>query len=311
MNPLVSVIIPNYRHADFLARRIQSVLDQTVTNLQIIILDDASPDHSLTVIKQFSDPRISLHVNEKNSGNPFVQWNKGARLASGKYLWIAESDDWASPGFLENLLPRLENNPRAVLAYSQSLIIDENDHPFSDSSQLVQKLDSAHWQADHTASGVEECRRFLCAQNTIPNASAVLIRKETFDAVAGADESFRICGDWHLWIRLALRGELEYLHQPLNHWRTHPQTVRSGHLKTAIRVKEALAVMKLAFDQARPDPSTQRLARRKLWRYWLGHAPASLWPTRANQSIYASFRQLGLAPLSDTASVIKSIITRQ
>ena len=88
--PKVSVIIPNYNHAQFLEQRIQSVLDQTYQDFEIIYLDDASTDNSNEVFAKFANnSRIRAIYNQTNSGSPFKQWNKGIRLAQGEYVWIA------------------------------------------------------------------------------------------------------------------------------------------------------------------------------------------------------------------------------
>ena len=90
--PKVSVIIPNYNHAQFLEQRVESVLNQTFQDFEIIFLDDASTDNSKEVFSKYSNhPKIS-HVifNETNSGSPFKQWNKGFGLSTGEYIWIAE-----------------------------------------------------------------------------------------------------------------------------------------------------------------------------------------------------------------------------
>jgi len=125
--PKVSVIIPNYNHDRFLTKRIQTILDQTFQDFEIIYLDDASTDESDAAIAPFL-PRLT-HVikNETNSGSPFKQWNKGARLAKGEYLWIAESDDYADKHFLERLVDILDRHPNVGLAYCQSWGVDEGD----------------------------------------------------------------------------------------------------------------------------------------------------------------------------------------
>src|SRR5690242_21921320 len=89
--PTVSVIIPNYNHARYLPRRIESVLRQSYQDFELILMDDASTDDSREVLSLYlSDPRVRVQFNEVNSGSPFKQWNKGVKLARGKYVWIAE-----------------------------------------------------------------------------------------------------------------------------------------------------------------------------------------------------------------------------
>ena len=124
---LVSVIIPNYNHANYLDERIQSVLNQTYRNFEVIILDDRSTDNSLEVIDKYKDnPHVScVVVNEENGGSPFAQWKKGLSMAKGDVVWIAESDDSCDCSFLENLLDfYIEYG--LVMAFSLSRRIDTN-----------------------------------------------------------------------------------------------------------------------------------------------------------------------------------------
>src|ERR1700738_1634065 len=110
--PRVSVIVPNYNHARFLRRRMESVLRQTYRDFEVILLDDCSTDESRSILSEYAgDPRVRLEFNEKNSGSPFKQWNKGVALASGEYGWIAESDDYADERLLERLVAVLDHEP--------------------------------------------------------------------------------------------------------------------------------------------------------------------------------------------------------
>src|SRR5215469_17881071 len=103
--PRVSVVVPNYNHAQFLPKRIDSILGQSFQDFEVILLDDCSTDDSRSILSQYSaPPRVRLEFNQTNSGSPFKQWNKGVRLANGKYIWIAESDDYADERLLERLL---------------------------------------------------------------------------------------------------------------------------------------------------------------------------------------------------------------
>lgn len=96
-NPFISVVIPNYCHSKYLTQRIESVLNQTYQNFEVIILDDCSPDNGLSrfVIEKFRDNfRVSYIIyNEENTGNTFMQKEKGIRVAKGDLCWIAKSDD--------------------------------------------------------------------------------------------------------------------------------------------------------------------------------------------------------------------------
>ena len=107
-SPLVSVIVPNFNHARFLSQRIDSILGQSYKNIELLLLDDASTDDSMTVIEHYHATHPSLVRvlrNEFNSGNVFRQWRKGIAAANGDLIWICESDDFAEPDFLERLVP--------------------------------------------------------------------------------------------------------------------------------------------------------------------------------------------------------------
>jgi glycosyltransferase involved in cell wall biosynthesis len=113
--PTVSVIVPNYNHARYLRQRIDSVLGQTYRDFEVILLDDCSTDESRSIISEYENhPKVRIELNDKNSGSPFKQWNKGVRLAHGKYVWIAESDDYADERLLERLVSMLEEGPRVT-----------------------------------------------------------------------------------------------------------------------------------------------------------------------------------------------------
>src|SRR5580692_901090 len=171
MPPTVSVIVPNYNHAQFLSQRLESILAQTYTDYELIVLDDASSDGSREVIEDYAK-RYPMRVvfNEKNSGNPFKQWKKGAGLAAGKYLWIAESDDYADSRFLGIMVGRLDANPAAGIICCDSYIVDEFGNKQERSHEWNRGLDAARWQKDFVAEGKEECVGFLSQRNTIPNA---------------------------------------------------------------------------------------------------------------------------------------------
>ncbi len=222
----VSVVVPNYNHERFLKQRLDSIFEQTRQPDEIILLDDGSTDGSRALLRSYSkDPRVRLDFNDTNSGSPFKQWIKGIEQATGDIVWIAESDDFASPIFLETLLERLMANPAAVLAYCQSWIVDESGLRGETMLSWTDAVSKGRWAVDFQASGVEECRRFMFQRATIPNASAVIFRREAFPKsrrilkiVRGLN--LRFTGDWLLWAAMAFTGEIEYCSQPLNYWRT-------------------------------------------------------------------------------------------
>jgi glycosyltransferase involved in cell wall biosynthesis len=230
--PKVSVVIPNFNHAQFLERRFKTVLDQTFQDFEIIYLDDGSTDNSAQVFARFSsDPRIRAVLNEANGGIPFKQWNKGVRLARGEYVWIAESDDYADSRFLARLVPVLDGNPGVGLVYCHSLLVDEGDTVRVWPTGL-------HWQEDFVNGGKDECRNYFLFGNAIPNASSVLIRRSIYEQAGYADESMKFCGDWLMWVNMLLISDLAFISEPLNYYRRHPGSVSSRIDNTAKSLEE-------------------------------------------------------------------------
>ena len=174
--PKVSIIVPNYNHSKYLSERIDSILQQSYDNYELILLDDCSTDNSRTIIESYKDnPHISQIVfNERNTGNTFIQWGKGISIARGEYIWIAESDDSCSNTFLSELVSLLDSNNKAVLAFSHTYLVDSegrhleiNWHRISDGKTLIH-------------NGRKFARLTMTKQNYISNASMVVFRRAAF-----------------------------------------------------------------------------------------------------------------------------------
>lgn len=229
MSPLVSVVVPSYNHDKFLKERIESILNQTFQDFELIILDDLSPDNSREIIETYrTHPKVSQIVyNEKNSGSTFFQWNKAIfDLAQGEFIWIAESDDVAALDFLEKLVPILKNDPNMVLAYSQSARMDSNGNITGSWKDWTNNLgDGSDFHKDFFMNGNDYIYKFLIHQNTIPNASAVLFRKKAYINAKGADIKQKTTGDWDLWIKLLLEGNIYFKCEELNYFRYHDTSV--------------------------------------------------------------------------------------
>ena len=229
MSPLVSVIIPSYNHEKFLKERIDSVLNQTFQDFELIILDDLSPDNSQEIIESYrAHPKVSQIIyNEKNSGSTFFQWNKAVlSLAKGEFIWIAESDDVADPKFLEVLVPMLQQHSEVVLAYSQSAKMDSEGKITGSWSEWTQDLVEGNYFNDSfQMNGQEYIEKFLIHKNTIPNASAVLFRRKTYAEIGGAVVDMKTNGDWDLWLKFLLLGDVYFHNQMLNKFRYHSTSV--------------------------------------------------------------------------------------
>lgn len=220
--PKVSVIVPNYNHANYLRQRIDSILNQTFQDFELILLDDCSTDNSVEILNEYAKhPKVTqLVCNETNSGSTFRQWNKGLALAQGEYIWIAESDDFANLDFLEVLLSKITKSQDVTLAYCASNLVDKEGVLLGNTYFYTTTLHENRWLTDFENEGKAECYKYLFCQNTIPNASAVLFSKNKYLQTSGGDSSFRLCGDWKLWFEMLMQeGNILYVAATLNSFR--------------------------------------------------------------------------------------------
>jgi glycosyltransferase involved in cell wall biosynthesis len=270
--PTVSVVVPNYNHAKFLRQRIESILVQTYPDFEVILLDDASTDGSKEILHEYaSHPKARLEFNEVNSGSPFKQWNKGVRMAQGKYVWMAESDDYADARFLERVVAALDGNPEAAFAYCRSYRVvagtiiagQENIRRWKKGELFEGTIaegsvrgfadynlpDPQRWTADFCVGGRELCAKYFALITPVPNASSVVFRKDVYERVGGADESLRLCGDWKLWAAMALEGKVAYVSEPLNYFRYHSNTARGRTERDGVAAKEFLHVSRWVLER--------------------------------------------------------------
>ena len=270
MFQLVSIIIPNYNHALYLPQRIESVLRQTYQNFELLLLDDCSPDNSREVIADYAarDPRIRVVFNEQNSGSTFKQWNKGIALAQGKYIWIAESDDYADTEFLETLVTRLEADAEIGLVYSDSWSIDEKNTIIGDWKLFYEELDATLWTKDFVRSGEELLNKFMSFRNIIPNASAVVIRKSIIQQIGLADETFRLNGDWVFWAKILASSKVAFVARPLNYFRQHSNNVRSKTITDGTALLELTRMLSVLDGFTKFEPYFFDIMLDKLHNIW-------------------------------------------
>lgn len=249
----VSVIVPNYNHSQFLELRLKSILGQTYQDFELIILDDYSNDGSKEIIERFSnDPRVSEIVyNDTNSGSTFSQWAKGIQLAHGKYIWIAESDDFAEPNFLEETTKVLDNDPEIVFVYTDSKRVNENSHELglwqTSKNDFFQ---TDRWSHNYIADGRTEVINHLLYTTTVKNASAVLFRRESLLEPNYLEiiRNFKNVGDLYTYINLALQGRIGYMHLPLNNYREHSNNITAVNQRSGILFRERFDCYRLALD---------------------------------------------------------------
>jgi glycosyltransferase involved in cell wall biosynthesis len=267
----VSVVVPNYNYGRYLRQRLESVWSQTYPVHEVILLDDASSDNSVAVIEELQRTaanRFRVVRNTVNSGSVSRQWLKGAELARGDLVWLAEADDFADAGFLAATV-RAFDNPEVVLSYCQSRQVDEPGVVMAETYlDYVSDVDPLLWQENYCRSGRVEIEEALSVKNTIPNVSAVLFRRDALVRVLRehVEEMARRrnVADWLCYIRLLSQGGfVSFTAASLNNHRRHTMSVTLGSSDRQ-HLEEISAMQQLAAEMVPVRP--ERLGAAKRWR---------------------------------------------
>jgi hypothetical protein len=232
----VSVIIPAYNQADYLATAVQSVLDQTYPHVEVIVVDDGSTDHTAQVAQSFTDPRVR-YVHQVNRGLSGAR-NTGIRHATGDFITYLDSDDEFLPRKVELCLDAFRVQPELGFVAGQSVPVNEQGQP------IGKLFDQA----------LPEPLPDLLLGNPL-HVGSVMVRREWQTRVGFFDESLRSYEDWDMWLRLALAGcEMGWIDEPVAYYRFHQaQMTRDGRQMTTA----TFAVLSKFFAQPDLPPAWQ------------------------------------------------------
>ena len=206
MNPSVSVVIPAYNHAAFVGEAIQSVLDQSYGDVEIVITDDGSTDRTVEVIRGFTDPRIALEVFEKNRGAS-VALNSAIRRARGEFICMLASDDCFLPGKLETQVRFLRANSDIGAVFGLPQFVDERGASLATTfNGDVFTRPFGH----HLRSRYDWLRYFFFEGNCLCHPSA-MVRRSVYDEVGLYDPRFASLPDFDMWVRLCIVYEIHLM----------------------------------------------------------------------------------------------------
>ncbi len=249
--PTVSVIVPNYNHAPYLQQRIDTILNQTYQDFELILLDDCSTDNSQNILLDYKNHPKVTHIvfNERNSGSPFAQWNRGINLAKGTYVWIAESDDWAEPEFLQTLMTLINEHHNVVLAYSLARYIDKEK---KEAWKIEQSGNVIFYQ------GEDFIHKYLLYANVIYNVSMTLFRKDIFAKInQDLYNKMQLCGDWFFYTMLCEHGNVLKIEKALSNYRMHETNTSKRAEREGKSFLEGLDILDYICEQNRTIKSTE------------------------------------------------------
>ena len=231
--PKVCVIIPAYNRAGFIRETIDSVLNQTYKNIELIVVDDGSTDDTMEILKEYGDKLIILqHPGGVNKGQS-AAINLGMENAAGKYIAILDSDDLFAPEKIEKQVKYLEEHSDIGLVYANGYGVDVNG------KKLYSFYDHSHIENSDPERVLMDCYFLL------PNNS--LVQKSAFELAGEFDEKLRSAQDHDMAIRLAEVAKLGYLDEYLFSYRRHKDSISSK--KADLRWKNGLIILKKASNR--------------------------------------------------------------
>ena len=196
-DPLVSVIIPLYNGARYISETLQSVLNQSHGNFEIVVVDDGSKDDSAEIVKAISDPRIK-YTSQENKGIAGAR-NTGIKLSRGEYITFLDQDDLFHREKLEREVDAFKQHPGVGVVYSEVPAINEHRSRLNSGRAMFHKRPSGNVLEQSLA------------HNIIPGTAGIMVLRSCFDEAGLFDEQLSGVDDWHMWVRLAAVTRFKYL----------------------------------------------------------------------------------------------------
>jgi glycosyltransferase involved in cell wall biosynthesis len=242
----VSVVITCYKYAHYLPLAMESVLNQTHHNVEVIMVNDGSPDNTDEVMQRYlSDPRV-VYINQANAGQAIAK-NNGIKRATGDFIAFLDADDIWELDKLEKQL-KLFANPAVGVVYCRVKYMDEKGAP-------VTIPDRALWQP--VRGKITDA---IFRDNLIPFCATV-VRRECFDKVGMMDPQFKMGIDWDLWLRMSVHYEYDFVNEALLRYRVgHSGQMSKNYLQ---READTMRIME-TFVRANPGLLPASLIR---WAY--------------------------------------------
>lgn len=233
--PLVSILIPTYNQDSYIAEALDSALEQTYPNIEIIVHDYASTDNTYNILKKYNDPRLRVLRSKVNHGMVW-SWNNIMDQAKGEYIKFFASDDLLYPTCVEELVKTAQMNKSASLITCKRVIIDQNG----------KKISTLQYASKNTVdNGLTHAHWILTTliENLIGEPTAVLFRKRDVKKAGRFDDDLHNFVDFEYWIRLLAHGDLVYMNKPLCAFRAHGETSTARAISEGLFIDDIFTVM--------------------------------------------------------------------
>lgn len=234
--PLISVICPCFNHEKYVTFFIQSVLDQTYRNFELIIVDDCSVDTSVQQIKKFDDKRIKLIQHKFNNGvNAAV--NTGIENSTGEIIIFVDSDDMLKQNYMEKIVEIFRNSPEVGVIYGPAIVIDDNNKIF--------KKQPRYFSSTHKMNDKNKVLSSIFYDENVLVASGMAVRRSVLQKIIPLDTSFLNHQDTFIHIRLLAITNMALLSEPYVLYRIRSDKQNLSAAKKSTTKREALEIPRL------------------------------------------------------------------
>ena len=248
MTPLVSFITATYNAASYLPETMDSVLAQTYPNIEYIVLDDGSTDHTVEILKHYGDHIIwDSHPNMGETRSV----NKGFDLAKGDYIIVVSADDPVKPNLAEVAVQWMESHPDALIGYPDWETIDSQGNVIK-----------THKLLDYDYEIMT--RMHYC----LPNAGTI-IRRRALELETGRDPNYRYIGDYEFFLRIGLHAPFVHIPHTLATWRSHPASTSINSKNEAMALENIRVIENLFRRQGVPEAAKKSKAEALSTAYYL------------------------------------------
>ena len=223
-SPTVSVVMPTLNNGAHIKRAVGSILEQSFSDLQIIIVDDGSSDGTISQIEEFTDERIQLVQRADKTGLASAR-NEGLRRSLGRYVAVHDGDDWSHPDRFRNQVEYLKTNPDVAVVGTGAYLVDE----------MGTIRARRHVLESPSRADIETHTEFV--------HGSVMMRRDVLERIGGYDEWFALAEDYDLWLRIADECAVRNIDEPLYYFRQYDGSKYSSNLE-AIKLYHLLALWK-------------------------------------------------------------------
>jgi glycosyltransferase involved in cell wall biosynthesis len=249
--PRVSIVVPSYNYGRYVGQAVNSLLAQTLRDLEVIVVDDCSNDDTALVLAAYSsERRVRVISHERNQGH-IRSYNEGLAAAAGEYVGLLSADDYAiAPDVLARQVEVFDANPRVGLVYTAHVLVEQGG--------LL--TESIPWPANYVQGGLVEFSRLMWS-NYVP-ASGTLLRREVQAATGPYDVRLPHSGDWDLWLRVAASWDVGYLAEPMYAYRMHEMNMSHSQIRPESAADELVLTIDKAFAALPADSPADLIGRR-------------------------------------------------